>query len=334
MVSPAKLIKTSAPAVAKLFGEHAIAHGYSAIALAIDLRTYITVRKINQEYSIFQFKNIGLSKLVVQYKNGKFNLITLRKNIQEELKYFITLINVFENEFNVKFSGIEVTVESNIPINSGLASSAAFLSSLTYAFSKFYNLSLDLDSIAKICYGVEKLVQGIASPMDTTISTFGGVYYINLKENIFQKLNITSFPKLIILQIDREGTTKELVHKVNNLKQKYPDVVENIFKTIHEIVNQGLKCLEENNFECIGNLMFINHHLLSSLGVSNEKCDFIIEYLRKIGVLGAKISGAGGGGTIIVLAPGMEEHVCKFIKPYVRNVYITNLTNIGVRDEY
>jgi len=54
-------------------------------------------------------------------------------------------------------------------------------------------------------------------------------------------------------------------------------------------------------------LMNENQLLLERIGVSHEKADDLIDVSRRAGALGAKITGAGGGGAIIALAASKEE---------------------------
>jgi len=47
--------------------------------------------------------------------------------------------------------------------------------------------------------------------------------------------------------------------------------------------------------------------LLNRLGVSHEKADDLIDVAKSSGALGAKMTGAGGGGAIIALAASKED---------------------------
>jgi mevalonate kinase len=53
------------------------------------------------------------------------------------------------------------------------------------------------------------------------------------------------------------------------------------------------------------------HGLLSGLGVSTPKLDALVREARAVGALGAKLTGAGGGGAAIALAPDRAEDVLK-----------------------
>jgi len=59
--------------------------------------------------------------------------------------------------------------------------------------------------------------------------------------------------------------------------------------------------------EEFGELMYRNHELLKKLSVSSEGLDKAVEKARTYGMLGAKLSGGGGGGIAIILADEGKE---------------------------
>lgn len=65
----------------------------------------------------------------------------------------------------------------------------------------------------------------------------------------------------------------------------------------------------KSHWEALGELMNENHRLVQELGGSGPQNDALIEAARKAGALGAKLAGAGGGGTVIVLTGDREGMV-------------------------
>jgi mevalonate kinase len=72
---------------------------------------------------------------------------------------------------------------------------------------------------------------------------------------------------------------------------------------------EGARALQEGSYEPLGRLMSRAHQTLAALGVSAPVLDRIVDAAHTAGALGAKLSGAGGGGAVIALAPGREESV-------------------------
>jgi galactokinase/mevalonate kinase-like predicted kinase len=92
------------------------------------------------------------------------------------------------------------------------------------------------------------------------------------------------------------------VHK--SLRQRWlegePDVVSGYIEAA-ELARDGKKALIEERWQELGKLMDENHGIQRRLGASGEVNDRLIDAARKNGALGAKLAGAGHGGTIIAL---------------------------------
>ena len=74
-----------------------------------------------------------------------------------------------------------------------------------------------------------------------------------------------------------------------------------------EISQQGLDAIKKEDFNQLGDLMNIYQGLLNSIGVSTPELESMIDIARSSGALGAKLTGSGGGGSIIALCP---DHRC------------------------
>jgi hydroxymethylglutaryl-CoA reductase len=66
---------------------------------------------------------------------------------------------------------------------------------------------------------------------------------------------------------------------------------------------QGAELLQAANWEELGALMNICHGLLNAIGVSTPDLERMVALARACGAVGAKITGAGGGGSIVALCP-------------------------------
>jgi mevalonate kinase len=101
------------------------------------------------------------------------------------------------------------------------------------------------------------------------------------------------------------------------------------------IAELGLEALLNHDIVQLGDLMNINHGYLSSIGVSTMKLETLIHTVRKNGALGAKLTGAGGGGCIITIAE--EQHIPRLEKAIRRrksDSLKVNLTDIGVESRW
>ena len=88
--------------------------------------------------------------------------------------------------------------------------------------------------------------------------------------------------------------------------------------------------LKKKDYESLGSLMLRNHELLRSLGVSNTKLDKLVDIAMDNGALGAKLTGAGGGGSVIALTDDTDR-LLNALKGY--HAFVADIDNDGVRLE-
>jgi mevalonate kinase len=112
------------------------------------------------------------------------------------------------------------------------------------------------------------------------------------------------------------GNTGKMVKSVKVLKNKYPKIVNPIIKTIGQITDEAKIAIVNNDKERLAELMNINQGLLDSLGVNTRELSRMVYISRKNGAIGSKLTGSGGGGSIIAFCPGKENQVFKILDKY------------------
>ncbi|MCU0653417.1 MAG: mevalonate kinase, partial [Candidatus Pacebacteria bacterium] len=199
-------------------------------------------------------------------------------------------------------------IASEIPIGSGLGSSAALMVALVRAISGEFGLGLDDAGISAAAYEAEKIFHGAPSGIDNTLAACGGAV-------IFQKTALgpavaqagIGAPLHLVL-IDT-GIEKETL-KMVGIVRKFKDGNEFEFAAINAeaggLVNAAIENLQRGNTAKLGRLMDKNQELLARIGVSHPENDRVIELARRQGALGAKLVGAGGGGFCAALMESRE----------------------------
>jgi len=166
--------------------------------------------------------------------------------------------------------------------------------------SRHLGQDLTAKDVATLSHRIEKSVQeGLGSPMDTALATFGG--YLRVSGQV----EPLALPPLRIVVGDTRvpHDTRNEVACVQALKERYPEVVSPIFQAIGAISEKAVSLMQEQNLPELGALMNANHGLLEALGVGSQQLSDLVYAARKAGACGAKITGAGGGGCMIAL-PG------------------------------
>lgn len=280
----------SAPGKIILFGEHAVVSGTPALGSAIDLRARVTLGNLPGKVEV-EACNLMLTGFSVDLLTGQIS----SAGALNAIRYVSAVLN----EFGAK--DLKVKVESDIPLAAGLGSSAAIVVATLAALNGHLNLGLSRDDIATEAHKIEKTVQqGLGSPMDTALATYGGYCQVSHK---IQKLDL---PELVMVvgYTERSHDTRSEVQKVQGLLQRYPDVVGPIFNSIGAISTRAIPLIREERLEELGRLMNVNHGLLEAVGVCTRELADLVYAARGAGsALGAKLTGAGGGGCMIALPP-------------------------------
>ena len=308
------MVRVKAPGVVKLFGEHAVVYGKPAIAMAIDRFITVEAVKISGGDVEIISRDLGVRGIYLRIIDGSVAEAKILDNAYAAklASYAYRAVEVTRRFLGVR-DGVRLTITSELPVGAGLATSAAVAASTVAAYSRELGFELRKEEVAKLAHQVEVEVQGAASPMDTTTSTMGGLLYI--KPGVEVRRIAAKLP-IVVGVVERESTTGDLVARVRKLYGRHPGVISRIMDTIELLVNEALDALARQDLELVGELMNVNQGLLEALGVSNRRLMELIYGAREAGALGAKISGAGGGGAVVALAPGVEDSVIRAFKAH------------------
>lgn len=301
------MVSCSAPGKIYLFGEHAVVYGETAVACAVELRTRVRAEVADSVIIQSQISRTGIDFEKHPYVSA----------VVEKMREF------------VPFEGVSISVDSEIPVGSGLGSSAAVTIASIGALNALFGCGLSLEEIAKIGHEIEIRVQGAASPTDTYVSTFGGV--VTIPER--RKLK-TPDCGIVVGDTGVFSSTKELVANVRKLRETYPELIEPLMASIGKISRIGESLVLSGDYPSIGRLMNVNQGLLDALGVNSLELSDLIYSARAAGAFGAKITGAGGGGCMVALtAPEKCTDVAKAISGAGGEAIITGPTEQGLRVE-
>jgi mevalonate kinase len=320
----------SAPAKIILFGEHFVVYGEPAIVLAIDRRAFAKVEYRDDGILHFRSKNLDLAG----YFEGNFFRIEQGDPKEGRIK-FEPVKQAIESvmEKHGKKVGLNVEINSTVPVGAGLGSSAAVVTAATAATNELLGPKLSKEDIFRIAFEAEKFVHGTPSGIDPAISTFGGTLLFQMDTG-FKPLEADVDIPLVIGDTGVERSTRAQVEKVRNVVDKFPRVAEPIMKAAREIVLRAIDAFKENDLEALGALMNMNHALLYGVGVSDESLEWLTNAARKAGALGAKLTGAGGGGCMIALAKDERlDQVMDAIQRAGGRPFVARKTDEGVRIE-
>ena len=308
-------ITVSAPSKFVILGEHAVVYGKPAIALAIDRRFTVRVRRSNEFRINNEASDIRTSPHM-RYIIGQHNMIP-----------------------------VSVNLDSKVPAGSGLGSSAALSVAFSAALRALNGFRLNPELIAKEAYEAEYYAQGRGSPMDTSVSTHGHGIALNVpnsKENHLWNISKNDktwdiskieVPKMtfVIGYTGIRAPTGPLVEKVRKYKDRNK-FASDIVDEIGNITLEGMDKIRKNDVEGLGKIMTYDHKLLSILGVSCNELNKLVDASLPYSY-GAKLTGSGGGGCMVALTD-KPKIVSDVIASRGGIPYIVSTGVDGVKIEY
>ena len=290
--------KASAPGKVILFGEHFVVYGVKAILCSINKRVTVTAEKTSERKIII---NSEIGNLILEPNK-------LISEINSPLKPFYYLAN---KAIKNQDTGIEIKINSEIPLGAGLGSSSACcVAGAAAIFKLFENVSKE--RILELAIEAERTIFENTSGADCTVCTYGGIIEYGKKQG-FKKIEDEPNFQLVIANSNIEHSTESMVSGVKTFVIKNKEGFSKLLNQESKLVEDVLKLLKENNSEELGEKINQNQKYLETIGISNNQLRKMIEIGQKTS-FGAKITGSGGGGCIFALTN--ESNVKQTLKEF------------------
>ncbi|TLX81742.1 MAG: mevalonate kinase [Thaumarchaeota archaeon] len=279
----------SAPGKVILFGEHFVVYGIKAILCSIDKRITATSEIIDE-------KKIKIKSDIGNVEISTDSLSTPNRSM-DVMKPFLYIAKK-ALEKSGKNVGIEIKIDSEIPVGIGLGSSSACCVAVTASVMGLFE-KLPKEEILKIAIEAERTIFENTSGADCSVCTIGGLMEYDMK-NGFKKISSKANFDLVIANSKQAHFTSEIVENVRRFRENNEDLFASFCDQESILIQNALVALEKNDLKSLGLLMSKNQDLLERINISTEKLAFLIRESKKTS-FGAKITGAGGGGCIIAL---------------------------------
>ena len=270
-----------------LLGEHAVVHGWPAIAVGIERG--VTAEAVTAERDLLRLSPWDL---------------VLGPDAQgdEPLeRAFAAALAMYPSR-----PALEVSAEVDLPAGAGIGCSAAIGVAVLDAIDEALGFERSRTDLAKSALAWEKVFHGNPSGIDNTMSAIGGVALFR-KGDALRSLHSNKPLHLVIGYSGEPSSTKEMVASVARQLESDRERVTKAFEGIEVLVRNAKLAIEAGDLVALGQLLDLNHTILSSLMLCTTKLDDMCQAARRAGALGAKMTGAGGGGCMFALAPKRDE---------------------------
>jgi mevalonate kinase len=276
-----------------LIGDQFVLDEVPAIVSAISYETVTTVERMDGEGWVLEDNRVE----VPGYKE---------KKKEQQVGSINRVLEVMN--FDTKKTPIKITVGGNLLAGSGVGASAASCVSLARALSEEFKLGYSIEQINHVAWQGEFPYHGVASGVDNTASTYGGLLRFWLKDGK-QNFERIKTPKPFEIVLANSGITANTAALDEFIEVQKKENAKLFKSRLQIIVSQGAdmkKALETGDLEKAGRVMTENHKLLVDMDMSHEILDYLCKLALENGALGAKVTGGGRGGYMVALTPGKE----------------------------
>lgn len=321
----------SAPGRVNLLGEHTDYNGGPVLPMALDRRTLVLARRARTYRLASTLDQAVVERSLDDGPRGHWS------------DYVIGAARELAS-IGCHLNGAELAVSSSVPAGAGLSSSAALTVSAAGALAALARFRLTRQQLVEIAWRAESAYVGVrCGRMDQTVSVFGKARHALAFDTASGTRRLVPFAGTLTL-IDsglrhalvageyehRRIECEEALRRcrtiapdlaslaaiapgsLSRFTRMLPAVLGRLVRhvvTETARVHEAVAALNGGRLTRLGELLFKGHESLrGDFASSCDEADAIVRHARRAGALGARLTGAGWGGVVIVLSkPGEGE---------------------------
>jgi len=270
-----------------LLGEHAVVHGYPAIAAGIERGVHAEARQADED--------------ILRLQPWDLTIAPDPEGEEPLARAFAAVLADYPDR-----PALEVNARVELPAGAGLGCSAAIGVAIVDSIDEALDRRRSRSELGEAALRWERVFHGNPSGVDNTMSALGGVALFRRGQPL-EPLHSNKPLHLVVGHSGESASTKEMVASVRRQLEQDPERVTQTFEGIETLVRNARLAIQAGDLIALGQLLDLNHSLLSSLMLCTTKLDAMCQAAREAGALGAKMTGGGGGGCMFALAPKREE---------------------------
>jgi mevalonate kinase len=276
-----------APSKVIITGEHFVVHGSWALAAAIGRKVTVEVEASD-----------GLSVASSLFGGSS----------RSALRPVSKVVESMGRRFSFR-PDLRVSISSEIPGGAGLGSSASTMVAVAAAVSRLQSLGLETKQLIKCAMVGEEEVHGRPSGIDAAVCAHGGVLLFR-PGSVPRRVRFGGRRRILVVLSGSSRSTKRLIGHVADVKGGLPAYFAGLSESAGDIASLAAERLGQGDMKGLGRLLTYNHAVLSAVGVSTPSLDRLVDLLLSLGCYGAKLTGAGGGGSVLAVAEeGKEKRI-------------------------
>jgi mevalonate kinase len=267
-----------------LVGEHAVVHGHAAVATGISTGIAVEARPGNGRLHVARW---GLEASADDGTPVGRALSAIAKRVESP---------------PLDFEG-----DAQIPSRAGLGSSAALAVAVARAAAAATGRVVPAETIDAAVQAAEEVFHGTPSGIDAAAAKSGLTGRFT-RAGGWRPIPVLQSITICVGLSGRPRDTAAQVASVARLRDRLA-VAGDVLALLGRLSDDAADALAKGDVDGLGRIFDAAHGLLAALRLSSPELDGLVHAARGAGAIGAKLTGAGGGGAVIALAPAHERDV-------------------------
>lgn len=285
-----RVVIISAPANTIILGEHAVLHGYPALACALQQRLWVALEATNDGF-------LWVNSQLTQYRAPLANITD-----HPQLRFVLAAARRYRSSL----TGLKITIHSDFSHTLGLGSSAAITVAMVAGLEQLLYGQYNLQKIMCTSLQLVRYIQGSGSGCDLAASAYGGLIAYQTDPVQVTKLNLSAIelselPPMALIYSGYKTPTSDVIAQVAQAARNKPKYYAQLYKVMGRCVELAIVALQEQSWSTLAKHINHYHHLLQQLGVSDATLDRITDMGIKQYAMAAKVCGSGLGDCVFLL---------------------------------
>ena len=270
-----------------LLGEHAVVHGTPAIAAGLQRGVVAVARPANEDV---------------------LHIEPWNRSVRVQGKPSDPLARAFSEALSSYPSRPSLRIEARVdlPPGAGLGCSAALGVAILDAIDKALGIERSREALGKQALRWERFFHGSPSGVDNTAAALGGLIRFQHGRGVSTMTTSSAF-YLVVAHSGERSDTGEMVAKVARQLEAEPSQTRRLFSEVRDLVDTAEAAVVRGDAATLGHCLDRNGETLGALGLTTRRTEHLCRTARSAGALGAKVTGAGGGGCIVALGDGEQR---------------------------
>lgn len=274
---------------------------------AVDLYSYIRVEETNRDKINIISENLDLSTEIINFRKIEYDGT-------------LDLLKAAVKRMEIK-SGLNIFVRADAPPGCGTGTSASIAVALVAALAHFSNKNLTPHEIAEYAHKLETEELNLESGVqDQFAAAYGGVNYMEIDYpnvkishiNVNEKRICELESQFILVYLSSRSSSEMHKAVIQNYKKGQKDTIQ-AFETMKNCARAMNDAINSSDIEEIGEIMNQNWEAQKNLHplMLNPIIENVERIAKENGAIGFKCNGAGGGGSVTILAGIGKEYLLK-----------------------